>query len=241
MRIPGTPSIIFLAYLLLILPGMALRGARRLKQIRSGSGTGGLPTRQAIWVGTMAVQCSLLFLAWLTGRGFGFEILAVPALGVCEFLAGLAALAASFGLRAISRVVRTEEERRGMTVYLLAPRTGREWALWSGTVMVASVAEEAAYRGVGMSILWYSLGDPRIAVLVCATAFALAHCTQGWKSTAVIFTMALVLHGLVWFTGTLVVAMVVHALYDFVAGYRIARDAERFRREAPGALEGAKH
>jgi hypothetical protein len=33
------------------------------------------------------------------------------------------------------------------------------------------------------------------------------------------------------YTGTLVIAMVVHAIYDFVAGYRISREAIRFETE----------
>ena len=44
----------------------------------------------------------------------------------------------------------------------------------------------------------------------------------------IIFGMALVMHALVWFTGTLIVAMIVHAVYDFVAGYLIAREAKVF-------------
>jgi len=97
-------------------------------------------------------------------------------------------------------------------------------------VLVASVAEEAAYRGVGMSILWYSLDNPWAAALLCATAFALALWVQGWRSAIAIFQIALVLHALVEVTGTLVLAMAVHAIYDFVAGSRIAREA----RAGPG-------
>jgi membrane protease YdiL (CAAX protease family) len=103
-------------------------------------------------------------------------------------------------------------------------------------VLAASVAEEAAYRGVGMSILWYYLGNPWLAALLCAAAFSLGHSTQGWKSASVIFAMALAFHGLVALTGTLVLAMVVHAIYDFVAGDRIRRDTARYDREAALAM-----
>ena len=115
-----------------------------------------------------------------------------------------------------------------MAVYAWAPRSPREWALWTGTVLIARVAEEAAYRGVGMSILWYSLGNPWIAVLISAVAFAMAHSTQGWKSAVTIFGLALVMHALVAYTGTLVFAMVVHGTYDLIAGYGISRTARLY-------------
>jgi membrane protease YdiL (CAAX protease family) len=102
----------------------------------------------------------LFVLAWLTGRGFDYHFFVVRSLGTGEILAALLALAAAFGLRAVARAMRSEDERRRMTVYLLAPRSAREWALWAGTVVAAGVAEEAAYRGVGMAILGYALGNP---------------------------------------------------------------------------------
>ena len=80
-----------------------------------------------------------------------------------------------------------------------------------------------------MSILWYVFGSPWPAVLICALGFAAAHWSQGWKSVLAIFLIALVAHALVWFTNTLVLMMIVHAAYDFIAGYLIARDAPKYR------------
>jgi hypothetical protein len=37
--------------------------------------------------------------------------------------------------------------------------------------------------------------------------------------------MALVMHVLVWLTGILAIAIVVHAVSDLVAGYQISREA----------------
>jgi membrane protease YdiL (CAAX protease family) len=225
MQTPATPSIVFLVVLLGVLPWLAMRSARRLEAARRDPSVAPFPSREAVWSGTLVLQGLLFALAWITGRGFGFRILDVPALRFRDVAAAAAALAIFFVLPAVSRALRSEEERRTMTVYLIAPRTRREWTLWGATVLVASVAEEAAYRGVGMSILWYSLGDPWIAALVCAVAFALAHSAQGWKSGAIVFGIALVMHGLVALTGTLVLAMVVHAVYDLVAGSLIAKEA----------------
>ncbi len=220
MTVPGTPSIVFLCYLLFFLPWAAFRSRKRVEAMK---GAYTPRSREAIWIGTLLSQGVLLTLAWLVGRGFDYEFFALPALGVRHAGIAVLALAVCFGLRALSRAVRSPDERKSMAVYAWAPRSSKEWTLWSAAVLLASVAEEIAYRGVGMSILWYTFGNPWVAVLIMALAFSLAHVTQGWKSAAVIFAVALTMHALVALTGTLILAMVVHALYDFVTGYGIAK------------------
>jgi membrane protease YdiL (CAAX protease family) len=229
MPLPGTPSLVFLGYLLGYLPWAALRSARRLR----GAATA-LPPRIAIWTGTLVSQGILLLIAWFAGRSFGYQPFAAPALGWRAILATAGALAVSFVLRALGRRLRNSEERRQALVFAIAPRTPTEWALWLATVLVASVAEELAYRGVAMNILWYTLGSPWPAVLLSALAFAAAHAVQGRKSALVIFGLALVAHALVALTGTLVTAMVVHAVHDLVAGTAIAREARAGGVKAPG-------
>jgi len=232
MHLPNTASLLFLFYLLLYLPWLARQSAARLRAMREAAAPG--PSRERIWLSALIGQALLLLLAVLAGRSFGYPFFALPALGAREIGAAVAALALYLGLRALSRAWRTEEERRRMMVYFLAPRTPRDWLLWTATVVAASIAEEVAYRGVGMWILEWSLGNAWIAALISAIAFALAHWTQGVKSGLVIFAMALVMQGLVQWTGTLLLAVIVHATYDFIAGVRISRDARRFDREAAG-------
>lgn len=233
MQIPGPAALSFLAYLLVFLPWMAFRSAGRLRvlQEKGGGAAAGL-TRRTIWVSTLFGQGLLLLLTALVGWKIGFRFFARPPLRPADLLLAAAVLLAHFGLRAVRRAVISEEARRKMMIFKLAPRDGREWTLYVATVLVASVTEEAAYRGVGMSVLWNALGSPWAAALVCATAFALAHWMQGWRSGLVIFAMALLMHGLVQYTATLALAMLVHALYDLAAGYIISRDAVRFDREA---------
>lgn len=236
MRLPGAPSLFFLAYLLLFLPWVAFRSARRLRPADALRPQALPVSRERLWGGTLAAQLALFLITWVTGRTFGYRIFAVKTIGVREILAALAALAVCLALRGVSRAVRSEEERRAMAVYRIAPRAPREWALWTATVLVGSVAEEAAYRGLGTSILWYSLGNPWAAAAASAAAFALAHSLQGWKSALTIFALALVMQGLVALTGTLVLAMAVHAAYDLLAGYRIAREARGWDHEPAAAV-----
>lgn len=237
MTLPGTPSLVFLVILLVGLPLAAIRSARQLRAARDGAAGAPTPTRRQIWASTLVLQSGLWYLAWAVGRRFGCRLFAVPRIGMLEVLESVGMLLVLLALRALLRRGQTEAERRQLMVFYLAPRTPTETALRVAVVLVASVAEEAAYRGVGFSILWYALGNPWLAAGVVAVAFGLAHTVQGWKSAAWIVVFALLAQGLVALTGTLVFAMVVHALYDLLAGHAIAREARR--RDAEGAWAGS--
>ena len=152
-----------------------------------------------------------------------------------DWAAAAAALAACFVLREAARRMLSEEERRRLAVYRLAPRRATEWGAWWLVAVMAAIAEEIAYRGVGVAVLGYATGNLLVAVFVCAFAFAVAHALQGVKSAVVIFFFALVMHGLVQMTGTLVPAMAVHLTYDVIAAMSIAREAERYDRDAEAA------
>ena len=224
-------GILLLATLLLGLPWLAWRSALRLRAARDGTETPGtppLPSRSGIFIGTLILLSSLFLLAWLTGRTFGFNPFHIERLGTRELLAGLAALAAALGLRWVSQAIRSETERRNLPAFAFMPRTSTEWSLYLATAVTAGIAEETAYRGVGMALLTGITGSAILSATVLSLAFGFAHLTQEWKSVGIVVAMALLMHGLVTFTGTLVIAMVVHTVYDVIAGILGSRDARRF-------------
>lgn len=224
-------GILLLACLLLVLPWLAWRSAQRLRAARNGTeapGTPPLPSRSGIFIGTLILLTSLFLLAWLTGRTFGFDPFHLERFGTRELLAGCAALAGSFGLRSLSQALRSEAERRNLPAFAFMPQTPSEWSLYLATSVAAGIAEETAYRGVGMALLTWSTGSAFLSAAVLSLAFGLAHLTQEWKSVGIVIAMALLMHGLVAFTGTVVIAMVVHAAYDVIAGILGSRDARRY-------------
>jgi membrane protease YdiL (CAAX protease family) len=235
MQMPNALGLFFLFYLLVALPYLAVRSASHLRNMRAawgGPGARSPLTRTRAMASTLMMLGLSFWLAWLTGRTFDYQIFAVPQFGVREIGAGLVVLGMQFGLRRLLQMTRTEEEERAHPAIQLAPRTGGEWALTVVTTLAAGVAEESAYRGVGMSLLWWTIGSPWVAAPILAFAFALAHWVQRWKSMVTIFAMALLMQALVAFTRTLVIAMAVHAIYDIVAMYFISRKAIRYDREA---------
>lgn len=67
------------------------------------------------------------------------------------------------------------------------------------------------------------------SAVICSAAFAFAHWVQGWISILMIFLLAVVMHGLVEYTNSLLPAMVVHGIFDFIAIALISREASQYR------------
>lgn len=230
MNTPSLLGIVLLVHLLGVLPLLVWRSTMSFRAARAAAEAPEvvLPAPRAQVFASAIVMLGILFiLAWLAGRNAGYRIFRIESFGARELLAGLLTFGVYLGLRQVSRAMRTDEERRRMVILAMLPRSPLEWALYLVMAIGAGIAEEAAYRGVGMYLLSAAVGNAWVAALILATAFALAHLIQEWKSVAVVFIMALVMHALVAVTGTLVVAMVVHAIYDVIAGVMAVRENEK--------------
>ena len=173
----------------------------------------------------------LLFLAVIAAREAHFPLFAVPALGTRELLACVVWFAASFTVGLASRWWRTPDELRSMSAMTLVPRTASDWMAFAAVALAAGVAEEAAYRGMAFQALQWSTGSVIVAALLSASVFALARRVQGYKTMAIVFGDALLVQGLVWYTGTLVLAMVGHALLDLLTTYRTGTQAQKLEGE----------
>lgn len=220
MRLPGTPSFLLVAYVFVFLPWVSWRGARRFRDPAHA-----LPSREAIWGQTIVALVVLLAFAVYVGHGFGFPFLAPPIGGMRDAVATGTAVALLCAIYLVASACHSEEERGKLAVFRLAPRTGREWVLAYVAIGVGAVTEEVAYRGVVASIVSHATHSLVASVVLCATAFALAHTVQGTKSVVAVFAIGLVMHGLVGVTGTLLLAMAVHAVYNLVVVHRVAREA----------------
>lgn len=231
MQLPGAPSLALLVVLLALLPRAAARAARLAAERRSEGSVHQADAREAHWRRAFLGQAALLALAWWVGSGFGFEVFGGAELSLPNLGWAVLAFAACYAVRLVSRATRTRQELEHLVVFERAPRRPVELAWFAAAVLMASVAQEAAYRGVGWAILTYSLGAPWGGALILSVAFALAHRDQGRKSCVAVFVLALIQHGLVAGTGTLVYAMAVQATYNGVVGLQIRSRAMSDRTE----------
>lgn len=215
-------SFIFLVVLFVLTPRAALRSARLLRQMQADGQP--LPRRRMV-LSTMFSLSVLWALSALNAAAMGRELFAVWRFGARELVVGAGGLVLLLAAIPLSRWGRTPEEERRRLVYGFAPRNAGEMTVFAVVAVVAGVAEEAAYRGVAVWVLAPIFGSVAPAIALSAMAFAVAHAVQGGRAMAIVFAIALVFHGIVQLTGTLVVAMVAHAAYDVVAGIVAGRRA----------------
>ena len=213
----GPAGVAFLALLGIALPYGAWRSGRALR-------SGEPPPRTALYLSTLAVQLVLGACSLATARFEGIAPQA-GAVGPRELLYGASSLALLFAT--MSPAWRASARRGDRRVALFAPRDAPERTLWVAVSLSAAVAEELAWRGVGIDLL-ARLGIERdAAVLLAAGSFGLAHLAQGGRAALVVAGWAVGAHLLVGATGGLAVAIGVHFVYDVVAGLACARMLRR--------------
>jgi membrane protease YdiL (CAAX protease family) len=194
----------------LLLPVLCIRSYYKLK---AGAR---FPPKSASRLTTLVLHALMFLSAFLTWRSFEIPMFPRPDIGWKEAGFGLAVLVVflAFMIPKWKKKAMASPEK----TYRSMPQTSAELKMWAVVSLSAGFVEEIAYRGVLFGILDYWLKNWWAAAILCAIAFGLGHAIQGWKNTGIIFVMSVVFQGLVYFTGTLYVAMVVHAVYDFIAG-----------------------
>jgi hypothetical protein len=234
----------FLGYLCLLLPWAAARSRARVRPLESDDPARRAAAEAALPAGVVRLLSATLLLllmlgcfSWILAREWRYDLFGGRALDPRAWFLGLVTLTLQLVLFAVARYWRGVEARRHTVVRRLVPRSPAEWAMVATVVLAAGFAEEAAYRGLGMLFLGILTGSALLSAALMSLAFAAAHALQGRKSMIVILGTAVLMHLLVFLTGTLVVAMVVHVVYDLLA---VALTARMLRSEAaPAAMANA--
>lgn len=98
----------------------------------------------------------------------------------------------------------------------LLPRTLQERTVFVGVAVTAGICEEILYRGFGIAYTeWLIPGVSRPAIItLTGAAFGLAHAYQGPRNVILTGVVGAMFAWLTLTTGTLVPAMIIHALVD---------------------------
>jgi len=169
----------------------------------------------------VSMQVGILALISLTVARLEFIPLfprALPRPGAILAGALFLAIALAFGW---TRWTKAVKERKPV-IALFMPLNETERGLWVVSAALAGFGEEVTWRGVQIVLLDRVIGNFMVAVAICVVMFAIAHAIQGWTSTITIGIFAAAFHALVWFSGSLYVGMLVHFIYDLIAGFAYA-------------------
>lgn len=155
----------------------------------------------------------------------GVELFPRRAPAAMSWLAGAAFLGLALAL--VWRHWRRSVEEQKPTWRLFAPTNRTERRMWVILSLTAGVGEELVWRGVLPALVAAVTGSLLSGIALSVLSFALAHAIQGPRSVLAIAAIAAAFHALVLISGSLYVAMVVHFIYDVVAGFTYARFARQ--------------
>lgn len=214
-------------FLVLIVVGLALRAWFGMRTLRSLSPENLAAMRPRLWARAIATQW-LLVLAlgvwWLVHRRPAAWLGVVPHLGVGFAGVMLGVVVMAFALLAQRRAiasnpdVRARLRKRLASVAPILPGRRAEWPGFASLAITAGICEELLFRGFVMWWLAHLLPVFWMAVLAQAVLFGLAHAYQGPRGVLTTGALGLFMGGVVWISGSIWAAMIVHALIDLHAG-----------------------
>ena len=214
----GIPGALHLVWFGLLVPILGIRSRRALAAMP-------LPPRAAFFRSVIVQQAVFLGFSLLVANAIGLALFPLRPSDVRAWLLAAAILIVAVLL--LAPEWRRRVARRDRRVLLVSPTTPRERALWVTLSLVTGVSEEITYRGVLYLLLLALTGSAAAAVAISAVAFAVAHAVQGGRTVAIVLVIAVGFQGLVLLTGSLLPAILVHGLYDAIAGLWYGRLVRR--------------
>jgi membrane protease YdiL (CAAX protease family) len=222
--------------------GMPLTGVRDMRRLRRWLGAGRRDARLASYRDIMIMEWCLalgLLTWWLAlGRGAGAAGLGLTVAGWQWLAVGLGVVGTVLlgvqmvtTLRDPSKLAEVTDKARSLAD--LVPRTEAETRRFDALSVTAGICEEVLYRGLLLGSLTPLMGVWP-AVAVSSVVFGLGHAYQGAAGVLKTGVVGLVLALLTVFSGSLWVAMVLHAALDLTSG-RLMRAGLR---AAPGGDAG---
>ena len=221
-------AIILLVLILVAMPALGIASYFRLKSGKP------LPPKNRRYVTTIIVEIVLLLAAFNAAREQRIPLFGTDLPGLPAIVAG-----AGFIAMLLTRIVqgwsKLKSERK-QRLRLLLPETHNDLKYWVWVSLLAGLAEECAYRGAAYSVLERWTHSPELALALCVISFAVAHMMQGIRSAVGVGIFGLVFHIVVFLTGGLYLAIVMHVVYDFALGVLLMK---KMRAEQPAGSEPA--
>lgn len=203
---------ITIPYLLMVLGWMPVMGVLSYLRLKSGKP---LPPKSRRYRGMIALQIVLLGYSLVIAQQNRVDLLG-RAPGTWTWLVAAGYLMwIAFRLHRAWKKLNAQRKQRAR---ILLPENPRELRYWVPISLLAGLSEECAFRGMAYVALQEISTSVALAMTVCVLAFAVAHMMQGWRGMLGTGMMALILHGIVYLTQGLWLAIAVHALYDLIVG-----------------------
>ena len=214
-------AIPFLLFLGIILPLLGLASLKHTATDRAGQNE--VPSVRAIAAQLGILQTIVACLGLLAAHGVGLELVWSSAVTPVTLISSFAVLAGFVGLAFLEarRPLGPNEQIRAEMRKVSAGDPA-----WIGVTLYAGLIEEFAYRGVLTLILASFIGYWSAAI-ASALLFGLGHLSAGWRGAGSGVLFALAMQAIVYLSGGLLLAALVHAIYDLLAAWLGNRIANR--------------
>ena len=211
---------------LVIVIGLPLRALFGMRALRSATETALPALRRRLWARAMLSQwalvaCVAALWLWTHRSPVSMRLVLLPTPGLVGVLVGLATIV-SLVVRqraaiAHDHTLRARVRERLASVQRLLPHSSREFQGFVPLAITAGVCEELLFRGF---LLWYlaHLMPPPAAWVVQSVVFGLGHAYQGARGVLMTGIAGACFSGVVFVSGSLAPAMLIHALMDLHAG-----------------------
>lgn len=233
--IPAALGPVDVLLLVLIVLGLPVRAWHSMRRLRAATDEEAARLRPRLWLRAIATQWLLaaaVILQWIVMRRSPGSLSLVPAFGwgAGGVVLGLAVMAIMFhsqrrNLAATPEVVARLAARLG-PVRRLMPSSRAEWPGFVALAVTAGICEELLFRGFLLWVFAQVLPEWWQAALAQAAVFGIAHVYQGARGVFMTFAVGVFLTGVMWISGTIWPAMLVHALLDLNSGDFAVRIAE---------------
>jgi membrane protease YdiL (CAAX protease family) len=204
---------IALVYLFVVLGWMPAAGIFSFLRLKAGKP---MPPKTRFYRNMIAVQVVLLVYSLAVARHNEMSLLSNPPALWIWLISALYVAFIGLRLQAVWKKIPAERKNRARR---LLPEIPGHLRYWVPISFLAGIGEEIAFRGVAFGILREISGSTGFAIVICVLAFGFAHMTQGWRGVLGTGVIALVMHGIVYATAGLYLAIAIHVAYDLMLGF----------------------
>ena len=228
-----TPTDVLLLVLLVL--GLPLRAWYARRRLRAASPEEAADLRPRLWLRAVLTQwliAAAVVLQWVFLRRPFESLSLVPVFGwgAGGVLLGVVLMAVVLQPQRSSLASSPEAVARLRSrlepVRRLMPASRAEWPGFVPLALTAGICEELLFRGFLLWVFAQVLPLYWQAALAQAVVFGLAHAYQGPRGIFLTFGVGVFLTGVVWISGSLWPAMLLHALLDLNSGDIAVRIAE---------------
>lgn len=211
--------VIFLFVIVLLVPLLSIYNLQIIDTIKDIM----LPDKKKLYYQSAINQIVLTIIAFWAADASEITINYIGNISNYAIIGGLIFLAIAFTIGYIStRNEKLQDKNPGID--LLKPNTNSEKMAWVGVNLVAATCEEIIFRGVLFQLFLRTTNNMLAAGIMSALCFGFSHSVQGVMGIILTSVFGLGLQHLVNLNDGLLVAIIVHFMYNMGTTFFILKE-----------------